>query len=532
MFALLKNFFFGAGSRKEETTSPEQQKADSYRMLIECLQAASAALPEGKAYIVQANGEFTVSLTWKPEEGGNAPSRIYGLDGSGKVSRWEESGRPDLFVEAPDEENVPVKDETAKAADPEKAEEKEEKEEEKEEKEEEKEKTEKPSRQQLMMQRLVRHLKLRYAFRYNRLTERTECARLDPEAVEDSHHLTYKPVDTRTLNSISLDAISEGIDCWDRDVKRYIESGHISAYHPFTLYFDRLPAWDGKDRVSDLAKRVSDKELWINSFHRWMLAVTAQWMNFGNGGQRANSVAPILISTRQGMGKSTFCRILLPKPLQDYFTESFDLTNASGAENKLASYGLINLDEFDRLPASRMPQLKNLMQMESLRVRRAYKRNAEPLPRIASFIGTSNRTDLLTDLSGSRRFICVEVTRQIDCTTPIDYDQLYAQLKHELEAGERSWFSKEEEAGIQAANRAFYRVTPAEELIGTCFRFAEPGEEGAHLLSAAEIYATLKKKNPAALKDCSCTAFSRLLAQVGRRVHTKYGNGYWVKSLS
>ena len=101
-------------------------------------------------------------------------------------------------------------------------------------------------------------------------------------------------------------------------------------------------------------------------------------------------------------------------------------------------------------------------------------------------------------------------------------------MKHELEAGERSWFSKEEEAGIQTANRAFHRVTPAEELIGTCFRFAEPGEEGAHLLSAAEIYAALKKKNPAALKDCSCTAFSRLLAQVGRRVHTKYGNGYWV----
>ena len=95
------------------------------------------------------------------------------------------------------------------------------------------------------------------------------------------------------------------------------------------------------------------------------------------------------------------------------------MTNVSSAENKLASYGLINLDEFDRLPASRMPQLKNLMQMEDLRVRRAYRRSAESLPRIASFIGTSNRRDLLTDLSGSRRFICVEVEHAIDCTTPI-----------------------------------------------------------------------------------------------------------------
>jgi predicted P-loop ATPase len=338
-------------------------------------------------------------------------------------------------------------------------------------------------------------------------------------------------VDSRTLNGIALDAIDSGVDCWDRDVKRYVESDHVQAYHPFDLYFKHLPAWDGTDRVTELAKRVSDSDLWTRAFHRWMLAVTAQWTGRGGEGRRANSVAPLLVSTAQGFGKSTFCRLLLPPQLRDYFTESFDLTNATAAENKLASYGLINLDEFDRLPASRMPQLKNLMQMEALRVRRAYRRTAEALPRIASFIGTSNRRDLLTDLSGSRRFICVEVERPIDCNTPIDYEQLYAQLLHELENGECCWFSKEEEAEIQQANRPFYRVTPAEELVGSCFRFAEPGEQGARLMSAADIYTTVKKKNPAALKDCSCTSFARLLAQLGRRVHTKYGNGYWIKTV-
>ena len=310
-----------------------------------------------------------------------------------------------------------------------------------------------------------------------------------------------------------------------------MESDHVQAYHPFELYFRNLPEWDGKDRVTELAKRVSDKDVWVRAFHRWMLAVTAQWTGSGNRGRRANSVAPLLVSTTQGLGKSTFCRMLLPQELRDYFTESFDLTNASSAENKLASYGLINLDEFDRLPVSRMPQLKNLMQMEDLRVRRAYRRSAEALPRIASFIGTSNRRDLLTDLSGSRRFICVEVEHAIDCTTPIDHAQLYAQLLHELNNGERCWFCKAEEAEIQAANRPFYRITPAEELISNCFVFAEAGEQGARLMSAADIYAVLKQKNPAALKDCSCTSFSRLLAQLGQRIHTRYGNGYWVKRV-
>ena len=481
----LRDFFF----REEPSVS-------SYDRLLADLNRACSSLPEGQAFLVTGDGEFTVRLTWKPQQM-NPDKRMFSLNGQDEVTEWIEA--------------VPTATKEPKPVDIEKE--------------------KKEPKQKRMMQRLSRYLKLHYAFRYNLLTERTECARLNTEKADESHLLTYTPVDSRILNGIALSAIENGVECWDRDVKRYVESDHVQAYHPFELYFKNLPKWDGKDRVTELAKRVSDKDVWIRSFHRWMLAVTAQWTGSGNRGRRANSVAPLLVSPTQGLGKSTFCRMLLPKELRDYFTESFDLTNNSSAENKLASYGLINLDEFDRLPVSRMPQLKNLMQMEDLRVRRAYRRSAEALPRIASFIGTSNRRDLLTDLSGSRRFICVEVEHAIDCTTPIDHAQLYTQLLHELNNGERCWFSKAEEAEIQAANRPFYRITPAEELIGSCFAFAEAGEQGARLMSAADIYTVLKKKNPAALKDCSCTSFSRLLAQLGQRVHTRYGNGYWVKRI-
>ena len=478
----LRDFFF----REEPSVS-------SYDRLLTNLNRACSYLPEGQAFLVTGDGEFTVRLTWKPRQE-DAEKRMFSLNGQNEVTEWVETAPSAVEAKKP----------VAQQA-------------------------EKEPKQQRMMQRLSRYLKLHYAFRYNLLTERTECARLNTEKADESHLLTYTPVDSRILNGIALSAIENGVECWDRDIKRYVESDHVQAYHPFELYFRNLPAWDGKDRITELARRVSDKDVWVRAFHRWMLAVTAQWTGSGNRGRRANSVAPLLVSTTQGLGKSTFCRMLLPQELRDYFTESFDLTNASSAENKLASYGLINLDEFDRLSVSRMPQLKNLMQMEDLRVRRAYRRSAESLPRIASFIGTSNRRDLLTDLSGSRRFICVEVEHAIDCTTSIDHAQLYAQLLHELNSGERCWFSKAEEAEIQAANRPFYRITPAEELISSCFAFAEAGEQGARLMSAADIYAILKRKNPAALKDCSCTSFSRLLAQLGRRVHTRYGNGYWVK---
>ena len=474
----------------------EEPSVSSYDRLLADLNRACSRLPEGQAFLVTGDGEFTVRLTWKPQQT-NPDKHMFSLNGQDEVTEWIEA--------------VPTATKEPKPVDIEKR--------------------EKEPKQKRMIQRLSRYLKLHYAFRYNLLTERTECARLDAEKADEAHHLTYTPVDSRTLNGIALSAIENGVECWDRDIKRYVESDHVQAYHPFELYFKNLPEWDGKDRVTELAKRVSDKDVWVRSFHRWMRAVTAQWTGSGNRGRRANSVAPLLVSPTQGLGKSTFCRMLLPQELRDYFTESFDLTNASSAENKLASYGLINLDEFDRLPASRMPQLKNLMQMEDLHVRRAYRRAAESLPRIASFIGTSNRRDLLTDLSGSRRFICVEVEHAIDCTTSIDHAQLYAQLLHELNNGERCWFSKAEEAEIQAANRPYYRITPAEELISSCFAFAEAGEQGARLMSAADIYAVLKQKNPAVLKDYSCTSFSRLLAQLGQRVHTRYGNGYWVRKI-
>ena len=97
-----------------------------------------------------------------------------------------------------------------------------------------------------------------------------------------------------------------------------------------------------------------------------------------------------------------------------------------------------------------MPLLKNLMQMSDLNIRKAYQQSFRQLPRVASFIGTSNRFDLLTDPTGSRRFLCVEVERVIDCTH-IEHDQIYAQLKAELACGEARLVHQRRGAGVAGA---------------------------------------------------------------------------------
>ena len=388
-----------------------------------------------------------------------------------------------------------------------------------------------------LMQEVTAFLTSRYRFRFNVLTEETEVADVaNITNIENNlpdAHLRYAKVDERWMNTLSMEAIETGIDCWDRDIQRFVRSRRISEYHPFTAYFEQLPEWDGKDRVSALARRVSDDPVWVNGFHRWMLGLSAQWMQFrsdANSTNRANSVAPLLVSSRQGLGKSTFCRLLMPDALKAYYTESYDLGSPASAEAKLAACGLINLDEFDKLSASKMPLLKNLMQASALNIRKAYKRSASALPCIASFIGNSNREDLLVDRTGSRHFLCVSLEHAIDCVTPVEHEQLYAQLKAELLSGKRSWFNKEEEQAIQQHNALFYIHIPEEEVFRLCFRFAtqEDHPQEVLTLSATQLFERMKATHPSVMRGMTVYSLSRILPRLGERVHTAKGNVYRV----
>ena len=378
-----------------------------------------------------------------------------------------------------------------------------------------------------LMQRIAGFLTSRYRFRYNVLTEETEVA--SHEDTVPYTHQRFAKVDDRWLNTLSIEASEAGINCWDRDIQRFVRSRRIEEYHPFTAYFEQLPAWDGTDRVTPLAQRVSTQKVWVNGFHRWMLGLTAQWMQHPQDG-RANSVAPLLVSAKQGLGKSTFARLLMPDALKAYYTESYDLNAPAQAEAKLAACGLINLDEFDKLSVSKMPLLKNLMQAPALNIRKAYKRSASTLPRIASFIGTSNREDLLVDRTGSRRFICVNITQAIDCQSPVDHAQLYAQLKEEVLRGERTWFTKAEEEEIQRGNALFYKHVPEEDVFHSCFRPAteEDAPEQVETLSATQIFERLKAAHPKAMRGMTAYSLSRVLPQLCGRLHTVRGNVYRV----
>lgn len=367
--------------------------------------------------------------------------------------------------------------------------------------------------------RLNDFLNKRFDFRFNRLTGVTEYR--EKEAVG----VPFRPIDEREMNGMIVDARMAGIPCWNSMVPTLVLSNKVESFNPFRLYVEELPEWDGVDRVAPLLKSVSNDEMWLKGGRCWLRAMTSQW--WGMERNHANSLMPILFSREQGLGKSTFCRQLLPESLREYYLDNLNLSPGTSPEKKLVTKGLINLDEFDKIIEKRQPDLKNLLQMISVPVYRGKRLGYVTEPRLASFIGTTNSRQILCDVTGSRRFLCVEVKQSIP-DKPLEHKQLYAQLKSELLRGERDFLTKEEERELQYRNKKFYRQSLLEDVFFSCFRVPEKEEEG-RWFTAAEMFRVMVKRNPSALRGVSAKQLSHRLSGLGLKYkHTNHGNYYLV----
>lgn len=366
-------------------------------------------------------------------------------------------------------------------------------------------------------------MKRRYKFRYNLLKEDVEYRE------KRSYYFNFSPIDEQVLNSISLNAQEEGIPLWDRDVKRYIYSNRVRSYSPIEQYMSELPAWDGTDHIRRLADTLPcDNPEWRNQFYIWFLSMVAHWSGLDE--MHANSASPLLVG-RQGCGKSTWCRNLLPPELREYYTDSIDFGNKRDAELLLNRFALINIDEFDSVSPSHQAFLKHILQKPVINARRPYKRSVQSMKRYASFIATSNNADLLSDPTGSRRFICIELNGTIDHSLSVNHSQLYAQAAAALRTNERYWFTSEEETAIIRNNHQFQQIPIEEQLFFQYFRQPEVGEKG-ELLPAAEILRRIEQRSKIKTGIRNMALFGRILLKNNvTKKHTKTGNYYHVTEL-
>ena len=372
--------------------------------------------------------------------------------------------------------------------------------------------------EQLFVMQMDEFMKRRYEFRFNQLTSQVECRQ------RNSFDFYFRPVDRRLMASITMNAQYEGLKLWDKDVVRYLNSDRVPLYQPVEEFLYGLPHWDGKDHIGDLAKRVPcDNPHWAQLFRRWFLSMVAHWRGLSKN--HANSTSPILVGP-QAYRKSTFCRLILPPCLQAYYTDSIDFSRKRDAELYLNRFLLINMDEFDQIGINQQSFVKHILQKPVVNTRRPNASAVEELRRYASFIGTSNHKDLLTDTSGSRRYIGVEVTGVIDVVRPIDYEQLYAQAMAALYHNERYWFDEKEEAILTEANQEFEQSPAIEQLFLVYYRVAEDEEEGEWLL-AADLLQRIQKASKMKFSPGQVNYFGRILQRLGVKSYRKTRGVYY-----
>ena len=292
-----------------------------------------------------------------------------------------------------------------------------------------------------------------------------------------SNDQRFKPLTEEVRNDMTLKATELGLKSWDRNVNRFIDSTRIEQYDPVNTWLDHLPKWNGHDYIVDLAKRVpTDQPHWEKYLRYWLVGMVAQWRE-SDKQLTGNALTPLLIG-RQGCGKTRFCKILLPPELRDYYNDKINFKNEFDLNIALTSFALINIDEFDKTTSSQQIVLKYLLSSSDVKFRPPYGKTIKQYRRYTSFIGTTNQMKPLVDPTGSRRFVCVGVTGNINFEDNLDHRQLFAQALHLFNHGERFWLNDNEIATLIEENEPFQKLNDLVEMIGETFRRPRETELG------------------------------------------------------
>ena len=347
----------------------------------------------------------------------------------------------------------------------------------------------KPVSQMSEKERIARYIRdffeRRYEIRYN------EVKQMEEFRARDGQGYPWCPLTSRDLKRIAFEEMMEGGPSWTMDIQTYVESSLVKPYNPIQefLYATEQYYDADYDYIGDLARRVpTDYVDFVRFFHRWFLAMVAQWL--GRNREFGNAVVPMLIG-RQGTRKTTFCKKLLPESLHDYYMDDIKMDNAEQVERVLGRMMLVNIDEYNAKTDREQAKIKRLLTEKDVQVRKMRSDQYTRTSRLTSFIATTNDPQPLPGGDGSRRYLCVELTGVIDTETPIDYRRLYAQAMHELNEGQPYHFSRLEEAEIQEHNRNYQQQTSAEEVLLSYFA---PGPKKAEFfMRTVDILSELSK---------------------------------------
>jgi predicted P-loop ATPase len=340
-----------------------------------------------------------------------------------------------------------------------------------------------------------------YRFRFNVLSGKVEYLTLPADEKPQWRVLTQK-----ALNSIIIRAKREQIcekGSPKTDIVELIESDEIEQFNPINSYMEHLPKWDGQNHVAQLFGRipgVSSEQM--EFLFVWIRSMVAHWLQMDQ--LHANECVPTLIGS-QGCGKTTFVARLLPPELRMYFLDHLNLSNKFDKEMALTNNLLVNLDELDAIRPSQHASLKQTLSKSKVNGRPIYGASQDDRLRYASFVATTNNPHPLSDVTGSRRYICLTIPegRYIDNTGEINYEQLYAQVLYEIrELNAHYWYSNEQVDRIQELNLNYMDQKDIAEVVEACIRKPKEHEQGVRMKSG-EIVEIVRREYPSIKNDHS-----------------------------
>ena len=358
-------------------------------------------------------------------------------------------------------------------------------------------------------------------------------AQADEKSVESVRSVCQKeipvwtPINDRKVNSL-WSKMSEVTRVNKQDLYSIIESDYVPIFNPFTEYLNSLPQITSTNNVSDetesckpvasqqqnlcesvqsvgeknhsyvgekdyireLAATIrvkgGDQEqmLWYRYLKKWLVGMVASWLS----DDVVNNVILVLIG-EQGAYKTTWFNYLLPPPLKQYF---YTKTNANRMSKDdiltLAQYALVCCEELDTMRPAELNQLKAAVTMPSIDERAAYAHYHEHRKHIASFCGTGNNTQFLSDPTGNRRWLPFEVESIVSPRDhPFHYEGIYSQALALYKSGFQYWFTKEEIQELNRHNRQFETPHLERELVSLYFRVPMESENGMFMTSARAI---------------------------------------------
>lgn len=333
---------------------------------------------------------------------------------------------------------------------------------------------------QEQMEMLEEYLLENYEFRHNVLSDKFEIR-------ERKGEQAFRTLSREAFNTLTRRIKKDGLEITSlkQNLEEFIYSEETLSFDPITHYLSHLPQWDGQNHIGKLFGRIpgiTTEQQYLLAI--WLRSAVAHWLNMDM--LHGNETVITLIG-RQGCGKSTFCARLLPEHLRCYYLDHLNLANKFDKEMALTSNLLVNLDELEQIKPSQHAELKQALSKNRVNGRPIFGRAQNDRRRFASFVSTTNNPRPLTDPTGSRRFLCIQIPDKqiLDNDGEIDYLQLYAQVVHELrEEKMRYWYTEEEVKRIQELNADYQQVTDLGTMIETCLRHPEENEVVVPLTTA------------------------------------------------